>query len=112
MKIHEIRDQIAKKLSNDYNTWHNLLNHTQPESYTCGHWKVEINPTDIWVDVPTRTFSVNDGFFSSNVIPEPGNNIQEVSYNKAFTAKGKFELDQENDLKLEKIDIDIEIDIF
>lgn len=112
MEIDKIRDHIAQKLSNDYNVWNDVLNNTQPENYACDHWRVDINPTDIWVDIPNRTFSVDDGFFSFNVIIEPGKDNRDISYNKAFTAKGIFQFENTDHIEIEEIDVDIEIDIF
>ncbi|WP_426482173.1 hypothetical protein [Chryseobacterium sp. R2ACT005] len=111
MKTDRIKDILAEKLSNDYDTWHNVLNNTQPKDYVCSHWKVDINPTDIEIDIPNRIFLVNDGFFSTNGRLLDLDN-EDILYNKAFTAKGKFNLDNASNLKMEEIKIDIEIDIF
>ncbi|UMQ41807.1 hypothetical protein MKS83_20785 [Chryseobacterium sp. Y16C] len=56
MKTDRIKDRLAEKLSNDYDTWHNVLNNTQPKDYVCNHWKAEINPTDIEIDTLNRVF--------------------------------------------------------
>jgi len=112
MEIDKIRDHIVQKLNNDYHVWSSVLNNTQPENYVCDHWKVDINPTDIGVDIPNRTFSVNDGFFSFDVTVESGKDDREISYNKAFTAKGTFQFENPDHIKIEGIDVDIEIDIF
>ncbi|MGK6344379.1 hypothetical protein ACMGDK_19380 [Chryseobacterium sp. DT-3] len=112
MEIDKIRDYIVEKLSKDYNVWNAVLNNTQPEDYACNRWKVEINPEDIRVDVPNRTFSVDEGFFSCEVTLASDNDQPEASYNKAFTAKGIFQSDLTSNIKIDEIDIAIEIDIF
>lgn len=112
MEIDKIRDYIVEKLSKDYNIWNAVLNNTQPEDYACNRWEVEINPEDIRVDVLTRTFSVDEGFFSCDVMSASDNDDPDTSYNKAFTAKGTFHSDPSNNIKIEEIDIAIEIDIF
>ncbi|GEN74059.1 hypothetical protein [Chryseobacterium lathyri] len=116
MKIDKIKDSLAEKISNDYGTWHTVLNNTQSKNYVCNHWKVEINPRDIEIDIPNGTFSANDGFFSSNVKLGSSSDEKDIFYNKAFTAKGKFEFetkfDNASSLKIGEIDIEIEIDIF
>ncbi|UTX48856.1 hypothetical protein [Chryseobacterium sp. MA9] len=111
MNINKIKNRLAEKLSNDCSTWHDVLNNTQPKDFVCNHWKVDISPTDIEIDIPNGVFLVNDGFFStSGTLLELDN--ENIFYNKAFTAKGKFNLDNASNLKMEEIKIEIEIDIF
>lgn len=110
MKTDRIKDRLAEKLSNDYDTWHNVLNNTQPKDYVCNHWKAEISPTDIEIDTLNRVFLVNDGFLSTNGTLKLDN--EDIFYNKAFTAKGKFSFDNASNLKIGEIKIEIEIDIF
>lgn len=110
METDRIKDRLVEKLSNDYDTWHKVLSNTQPKDYICNHWKVEINSRDIEIDILNRIFLVNDGFFSAHGTLKLDN--EDVFYNKAFTAKGKFNLDNEGNLKIEEIQIEIEIDIF
>lgn len=112
MKLDEIKTQIALKLSCDHETWNNLLNNTQPPDYSCNHWKVDIDPEDIHIDIPEQLFLVNDGYFASNIRENQNPENKDINYNKAFTAKGKFEIDKEFNIKLDQIDIDIQIDIF
>ncbi|REC76812.1 hypothetical protein DRF60_13050 [Chryseobacterium elymi] len=112
MEIDIIKFQIAEKLSNDYDTWNNVLYNTQSENYVCSHWEAEINPADVRVDIPNRTFLVSDGFFSSNVTLGSSDNGLNEFYNKAFAAKGKFEFETAENVKIKEIEIDIEIDIF
>jgi hypothetical protein len=92
MNINKIKNRLAEELSNDYGTWHGVLNNTQPKDYVCSHWKVDINPTDIEIDILNGIFLVNDGFFSTNGKLLDLDN-EDILYNKAFTAKGKFNLD-------------------
>lgn len=112
MEIDKIRDHIAQILGSDYNVWNDVLNNTQPEDYACNRWEVEVDPKDIRVDIPNRTFSVDEGFFSCEVILASNSNNQDASYNKAFTAKGTFLFENTDHIKIEEIDVDIEIDIF
>jgi hypothetical protein len=100
MEIDKIKDHIVQRLNNDYNVWNDVLNNTQPENYACDHWRVDINPTDISVDIPGRTFSVNDGFFSFDVTLESAKDDRDISYNKAFTAKGTFQFENMNNIKI------------
>ena len=110
MKTDIIKDRLAEELSIDYDTWHTILNNTQPKDYVCNHWLVEINPADIEIDVPNGIFLVNDGFFSTN--GTLGLDSEDIFYNKAFIAKGKFKLDNPYNLKIEEIKIEFETYIF
>jgi len=110
MKTNRIKDRLAEKLSNDYDTWHNVLNNTEPKDYVCSQWKVDINPTDIEIDISNGIFLVNDGLFSTNGTLELDS--EDISYNKAFIAKGKFKLDKAYNLKIEEIKIEFETYIF
>lgn len=112
MEIDKIRDHIVQRLNSDYNVWNDVLNNTQPENYACDHWRVDINPTDISVDISSRTFSVNDGFLSFNITLESAKDDRDITYNKAFTAKGIFQFEHTDNIKIEEIDVTIEIDIF
>lgn len=112
MKTNKIKHRLAEKLSSDYDIWHNVLNNTQPKNYVCNQWEVEINLRDIEIDIRTGFFGVNDGFFSSNLTFELVNDERSTSYNKTFTAKGKFKLDNVYNLKIEEIKIEFETYIF
>ncbi|MDQ0782472.1 hypothetical protein [Chryseobacterium sp. W4I1] len=112
MEINKIKDHIAEKFSNDYNIWNDVLNNTQPENYACKNWQVEISQEDIFVDTPSKTFSVNEGFFACNLTWPSGNTGDDITYNKSFSAKGTFQLDTINRIEIGDIDIAIEIDIF
>lgn len=56
MKANNIKDSLAEKICNDYETWHNVLKNTQPQNYVCNHWEAEINPEDIEIDIYTGNF--------------------------------------------------------
>lgn len=112
MEIDTIKNQIADRLTCDHKTWNNLLNNTQPENYTCDNWKAEIDPTDIFIDISNNFFSVNEGFFTSSIILNSNIADKNTSYNKAFTAEGKFVFETESSIRIEEVEIDIEIDIF
>lgn len=112
MEINEIRNQIAEKLRSEYDIWSNLLNMTQPEYYMCNQWKVDINPTNIDIDISNKNFFANEGFFISDITVNSHTGRENTSYNKAFTIKGKFEFGSESNIRIEELDIDIEIDVF
>lgn len=112
MEINKIKDHIAEKFSNDYRIWNDVLNHTQPENYTCKNWQVEVSREDILVDASSATFSVNEGFFACHLLLQSNNQDDIVTYSKSFSAKGTFQLDSINRIKIADIDIDIEVDIF
>ncbi|REC79414.1 hypothetical protein DRF60_06195 [Chryseobacterium elymi] len=112
MEINDIKDHIAEKFSSDYRIWSDVLNNTQPENYVCKNWQVEISQEDIFVDTPSKTFSVNEGFFACNLTLQSDNQGDDITYSKSFSAKGTFQLNNINHIEIEDVDIAIEIDIF
>lgn len=112
MEIDTLKNQLAVLLCNDFNTWHTVLNNTQPEGYICNYWKVDIDSKNINIDLNSGMFAVDDGFLSSYITFVRNGNKHNEFYNKAFTVKGKFEHKGENLFELKDIDVGIEIDIF
>ena len=114
MEIDEIRNQIAEKLSNDFDVWNDVINNTSPGNYGCDYWEAEVDYNDVYVDVPRRTFNVKNGSFSADLImgASKGDSSFDTKYAKSFTANGKFDFENSNTIKFEEINIDIDSDIF
>lgn len=114
MQLDEIREQIAELVSTDFDVWNDVLNNTSPGHYGCDHWKAEIDYNDIYVNIPERTFTVKNGHFTADLIlgSSKGDSSFNESYSKPFSARGKFDFKNSDKLNIEKIDIEIDSDIY
>ena len=114
MQIDEIREQIAELISTDMDIWNDVLNDTSPGNYGCNHWDAEIDYNDIFVNIPERTFTVKNGNFSADLImgSSNGDSSFNESYNKPFSAIGKFDFKESQKTEITEINIDISSDIY
>jgi|SRR6218665_588185 len=114
MQIDKIREQIAELISSDIDVWNDVLNNTSPGNYGCDHWEAEIDYNDIFVNIPERSFTVKNGNFSADLImgSSKGDSSFNESYSKSFSAKGKFDFKNSDDLIIDEIEIDIDSDIY
>lgn len=114
MKLDEIREQIAESICNDMNTWDEVLSDTSPGNYGCDHWDAEVDYRDIFVDIPKKTFVVNSGNFSADLIlgASRGDSSMNFNYSKPFSATGNFDFLDSNKIKIEEINITIDNDVF
>lgn len=114
MHLDEIREQIAELISTDIEIWNDVLNNTSPGNYGCNHWDAEIDYNDIFVNIPERKFSIKNGQFYADLVmgASKGDFSFNDSYNKPFSAKGKFNFKNANELVIEEIEIHIDSDMF
>ncbi|WPO83452.1 hypothetical protein SD427_03670 [Chryseobacterium sp. JJR-5R] len=111
MEIDKIREQIAVEICNDIEIWNDVLSDTSPGNYGCDHWDAEVYYSNIYVDIPARTFEVRSGSFSADLVlgASNGDSSMNFSYFKPFSAKGKFDFSDANNVKIEDINIDIDM---
>lgn len=114
MQLDDIREQIAELISNDIDVWNDVLNDTSPGNYGCDHWDAEIDYNDLFVNIPERTFTVKNGHFTADLVmgSSKGDSSFNESYSKPFSAKGKFDFKNSDELIIEEIEIDIDSDIY
>jgi len=114
MKIDEIREQIAEIISRDIDTWNDVLEDTSPGNYGCNNWDAEVDYNDIFVNITEKTFDVRNGNFYARLImgASSGDTSFEETYSKPFSAKGKFDFKNSDEIEIEEIDIDIDSDIY
>jgi hypothetical protein len=114
MEIDKIREQIAEEICYDIEIWNDVLNNTSPGNYGCDHWEVEVDYKDIFVWIPEKKFVVNSGNFSADLVlgASKGDSSVNMKYSKPFSAKGNFDFEGGNKIKILDIVIDIDEDIF
>ena len=114
MQLDRIRKQIAELISTDIDVWNDVLNNTTPGNYGCDYWEAEISFNDIFANIPERTFTVKNGKFTADLIMGSSNSESSFneSYSKPFSAKGKFDFKNSDELMIEEIEIDIDSDIY
>lgn len=114
MELDEIREQLAKIISTDQSIWDNVLDNTTPGHYGCDNWEAEIDYNDIFVNIPNRTFTINTGSFSAELVmgSSKGDSSFNESYNKTFSATGEFDFKNSKEINITEINIDIDSDIY
>ena len=114
MTIDQIRDTIAEKLPAD-ELWGNLLTDTNPGNYGADAWEIDLNPENIWVDIPKKTFTFKEAIFSFNVKLGSSNDEDgfESSFTKIASGEGKFEFSNGNkSVDIYDIDVKVDLDLF
>lgn len=114
MQIDEIREKIAESISNDMGIWDDVLNDTTPGNYGCEYWEANVDYKDIFVSIPDRTFTVKNGDFSADLTmgASKGDSSFNASYCKSFSATGKFEFKNSDEITIEEITIEIDRNIY
>ncbi|NAY92960.1 hypothetical protein GTQ34_13635 [Muricauda sp. JGD-17] len=114
MILDEIREQLANKIMIDLDVWNDVLNDTTPGNYGCNHWDASVDYQDIYVNIPERTFVVNSGSFSANLVmgASKGEHSFNENYSKPFSANGKFDFKNSKEIIITEISIDIDSDIY
>ena len=69
MKIDEIREAIAIAMDmNCHDLWCGVLDDTTPGHYGVDSIEFQIDFTDIWVDIPKKTFSFKEESVKNHVL--------------------------------------------
>jgi len=114
MDIDIIREKVANKISENHEEWSDVLNDANPGHYGASYWEVEVNPNDIWVDIPNRTYTFKNAQFSFTVrLGESGKDGMDMDFSKVASGKGKFDFSNDgNDIELKELEIDVDLDLF
>tara|TARA_R110001606_G_scaffold353410_1_gene503949 strand:+ start:275 stop:622 length:348 start_codon:yes stop_codon:yes gene_type:complete len=114
MTIDEIRDKLAENISQNHETWGDLLSDTNPGNYGSSYWEIELKPTDIFVDIPNRTYTFKNAQFSFTVrIGESGKDGVDMDFSKQAKGKGEFDFSNDGkDVVIKEMEIDVDLDLF
>ncbi|GJQ04372.1 MULTISPECIES: hypothetical protein [Capnocytophaga] len=114
MHLDEIREKIANKLQENFDTWNDVLNNTSPGNYGCNEWNVEVSYEDVYVDIPKKQFKA-EGVLNADLVmgASRGDTSFEQSYNKPFKAKGEFIFSEDGkDVEVKNVEVSIDPHIF
>ncbi|MEJ1973200.1 MAG: hypothetical protein WDM96_12285 [Lacunisphaera sp.] len=92
MTIDEIREQIAISMDmHGTEIWFGVLDHTDPGHYGVEDVEFQIDPKDIWVDIPTKAFTFKKGTlsFSARLMSTRDGLDKDCSF--TVSGSGKFE---------------------
>lgn len=111
MLLDEIREKIAELLS-QHSEWVNKLNDTEPGNYGIEDYDVSVTKDDIYVDIPSRTFTFKNVEFSFTAVLGGSNDGFNVDAQKTATGTGTFEfVDGSDNILLEEIEIQVDLDL-
>jgi hypothetical protein len=112
MTIDQIREKLALELSLDI-AWVNMLDDTSPGHYGVEDWEVYLTLNNIWVDIPTKTFSFNHVNFNFKLRIGSSNKEDSIVMEFSKVAKGKGEFTfASNDKNVKIEDFEAEFDKF
>ena len=94
MDINDIRNRISEKLSSveTHELWDDILPNTNPANYGFEVDCVSIEKEDIWVDVPSRTFTYKnlDLQFSTRLVSSNLNDGYDKDSTFKLSGSGRF----------------------
>ena len=114
MELEKIREQINEEMSTNIELWSDVFDNTNPGNYGLNDWDVVINDDSLFVNIPERTFSFKNVNISADLILGGSNKNDSIihKYNEIANGNGNFEFVNNNQVKIIKITIDVELDLF
>jgi hypothetical protein len=111
MEIDEIRELLANEIAYN-NAWAEKLSDTDPGIYGVEDWDVSISKENIWVDIPSKTYTFKNVNFSFDVQLGSSNADDGVkmSFTKIGKGQGTFTFTSTSK-KIEIKEINIEFDV-
>lgn len=115
MTIDEIREQIASALAEDaQEQWYSILDDTSPGHYGLEDFEVEIESRNVWVDIPSKTFSFKNIriSFTARLGASSEEHGLDTPFNKVVSGEGKFDFTNAATVKVETFHLSEPIDLF
>lgn len=111
MTIDKIREQLSIEISESLE-WENKLDNSSPGHYGVLDSNVSLSEDDIWVDVPTRTFTFKNAIFDFDLMLGESNDGSEASFSRPAKGKGIFNFENSNKVVIEKMNLEFNLDLF
>lgn len=110
MDIDKMREIIAYKLGYTYNLerWDDILQDTDPGHYGTEDVHIEVSPGDIWVNVPTKSFSFKNAnlSFSARLGGSSDKNGFDENFTLIVSGNGNFDFtNNSQDIEVEDFSI-------
>lgn len=117
MEIKLIREKLTDIICSDelHDNWVNILQHTNPGNYGVEDIEINMNLTNIWVNIPERnlTFKNAEISFSARLGGSSEKNGYDANFIKKISGQGQFEFIQDgNELKITEIKINESLDLY
>lgn len=114
MELEKIREQISEEISTNIELWSDVFDNTIPGNYGLNDWDVVVNEDSLFVNIPERTFTFKNVNISADLILGGSNKEDSFihKYNEIAKGNGSFKFINNNQVKITKIDIDVELDLF
>jgi hypothetical protein len=114
MVIDEIREKIAEKIQNR-NEWTQNLDNSFPGHYGIHEWEVEISLNNIYVDIPSRTFTFKDVKYSFELQLMSSNDYDGIKddFSKNAKGSGTFEFSNNGqDITIKDIEVEFDLELY
>jgi len=117
MNIKIAREKIADKLGSAevYSDWVNVLDDTNPGHYGVNDVNVNIEPNDIWVDMPSKTFTFKNAELVFNIRLGGSSNEDgyDADFRKPVSGYGEFQFAKDGkDIDILNFSINETIDLY
>lgn len=115
MTIPEMQELLAEKISSDYTSWNEIVADTTPGHYGADDIEIELNPNDIWVDIPNRTFSFKNAnvSFTARLGGSSDDDGHDMPFDTILAGNGVFEFSANgSDIDIKEILVPEEIYLF
>lgn len=112
MTIDEIRDRLATSLYH-HQRWLDVLDDTNPGHYGVADVECEVALTDIWVNIPEKTFSFKNATlsFSARMLGSSDSDGIDMDFEKVVSGVGTFEFLGATELSVVEFKINEPLDL-
>ena len=112
MDIEKIREKLALEIAQS-EEWVDKLNDSNPGHYGVENWDVSITNENIWVDIPTRTFTFKNVTFDFEVQLGSSNKDDgfQTSFSRVANGQGVFEFNS-NEVTVEELSVEFDLNLF
>jgi len=117
MEINVIREKLVDELnsSDSYDKWIDILQDTNPGNYGVEDVEISVNYTDIWVDIPEKTFTFKNAelIFTARLGGSSDESGYDANFRIAISGNGQFEFtNKSQDIKIVDFSINEQLDLY
>lgn len=111
MNIDIIREKLAIKIAENLE-WTNALDETNPGHYGIHDWEVTLLHTDVFVNIPEKTFNFKNASFYFDLQLGASNEDDgvQMDYTKDATGNGKFSFNG-SEIEIEELELEFDKDL-
>lgn len=110
MTLETIREKVAEQLQY-HSAWEDKLSDTEPGHCGINDSEVELSSDDVFVNIPQRSFEFKNAQFHFNVeLLDSKDGVSHKNF-KVADGNGTFRFIDDNKIKIEDIEIDVDLDL-